>query len=79
MNIASNILSINKIITLKNKKMNKDYSFLNPESGIVPETRDFTPDYAPQMPSSNDGNYPTPGSYDFTNDYAPAPPTPDKE
>lgn len=51
MNIASNILSINKIITLKNKKMNKDYSFLNPESGIVPETRDFTPDYAPAPPT----------------------------
>lgn len=73
--MANNILKINRIITLKIKKMNDDYNFLNPESGLIPETRDFTPDYAPQIPSNNDINYPTPGSYDFTSDYAPAPPT----
>lgn len=57
--------------------MNDDFNFSNPESITTPETRDFTPDYAPQMPSNNDISYPTPGSYDFTSDYAPTPPTSD--
>lgn len=61
--------------------MNDDYStsFTNSDFNPVTETKDFTSDYAPQMPA--DTSMPSsPESYDFTSDYAPAPPpvdTPD--
>lgn len=51
--------------------MNEDYNIsdFNP----VSETRDFTPDYAPQMPA--DTSMPSfPETHDFTSDYAPVPP-----
>ena len=57
--------------------MYDDYS--NSDFNSVSETRDFTPDYAPQMPLDT-GVPSCPESYDFTSDYAPAPPidTPDE-
>lgn len=56
--------------------MNDDYSISSTNSDFNPvsETRDFTPDYAPQAPIDTYISLPE-GSNDFTGDYAPAPPT----
>jgi len=56
--------------------MNDDYStsFTNSDFNPITETRDFAPDYAPQVPMDTYTPEPT-RSNDFSSDYAPEPPS----